>query len=192
MKVFGLTGGIGMGKSAAAKLLAARNLPVLDTDEIARQIVAPGQPALAEIREKFGPQFLTPDGSLDRPKLADLVFRDPAARQQLEAILHPRIRATWTEQLVQLRAEGHPTAIVIIPLLFETAAQTSFDATVCLACSVATQHQRLTARGWTPDQIAARNHAQFPVEEKMHLANFVIWTEGSLEIHAAQLLRVIP
>ena len=192
MKVFGLTGGIGMGKSAAAKLLAARNLPVLDTDEIARQIVAPGQPALAEIREKFGPQFLTPDGSLDRPKLADLVFRDPVARQQLEAILHPRIRATWTEQLVQLRAEGHPTAIVIIPLLFETAAQTSFDATVCLACSVATQHQRLTARGWTPDQIAARNHAQFPVEKKMHLANFVIWTEGSLEIHAAQLLRVIP
>ena len=192
MKVFGLTGGIGMGKSAAAKLLAARNLAVLDTDEIARQIVAPGQPALAEIREKFGPQFLTPDGSLDRPKLADLVFRDPAARQQLEAILHPRIRAMWTEQLVQLRAEGHPTAIVIIPLLFETAAQTSFDATVCLACSVATQHQRLTARGWTPDQIAARNHAQFPVEEKMHLANFVIWTEGDLEIHAAQLRRVIP
>ena len=192
MKVFGLTGGIGMGKSAAAKLLAARNLAVLDTDEIARQIVAPGQPALAEIREKFGPQILATDGSLDRPKLADLVFRDPAARQQLEAILHPRIRATWTEQLVQLRAEGHPTAIVIIPLLFETAAQTSFDATVCLACSVATQHQRLTARGWTPDQIAARNHAQFPVEEKMHLANFVIWTEGDLEIHAAQLRRVIP
>ena len=192
MKVFGLTGGIGMGKSAAAKLLTARNLAVLDTDEIARQIVAPGQPALAEIREKFGPQFLTPDGSLDRPKLADLVFRDPAARQQLEAILHPRIRATWTEQLVQLRAEGHPTAIVIIPLLFETAAQTSFDATVCLACSAATQHQRLIARGWTPDQIAARNHAQFPVEEKMHLANFVIWTEGDLEIHAAQLRRVIP
>ena len=192
MKVFGLTGGIGMGKSAAAKLLAARNLAVLDTDEIARQIVAPGQPALAEIREKFGPQILATDGSLDRPKLADLVFRDPAARQQLEAILHPRIRATWTEQLVQLRAEGHPTAIVVIPLLFETAAQTSFDATVCLACSVATQHQRLTARGWTPDQIAARNHAQFPVEEKMHLANFVIWTEGDLEIHAAQLRRVIP
>ena len=192
MKVFGLTGGIGMGKSAAAKLLTARNFPVLDTDEIARQIVAPGQPALAEIREKFGQQIITPDGSLDRPKLADLVFRDPAARQQLEAILHPRIRATWTEQLVQLRAEGHPTAIVVIPLLFETAAQTSFDATVCLACSVATQHQRLTARGWTPDQIAARNHAQFPVEKKMHLANFVIWTEGNLEIHAAQLLRVIP
>ena len=192
MKVFGLTGGIGMGKSAAAKLLTARNFPVLDTDEIARQIVAPGQPALAEIREKFGPQFITPDGSLDRPKLADLVFRDPAARQQLEAILHPRIRATWTEQLVQLRAEDHPTAIVIIPLLFETAAQTSFDATICLACSVATQHQRLTARGWTPDQIAARNHAQFPVEKKMHLANFVIWTEGNLEIHAAQLRRVIP
>ena len=192
MKVFGLTGGIGMGKSAAAKLLAARNLAVLDTDEIARQIVAPGQPALAEIREKFGPQFITPDGSLDRPKLADLVFRDPAARQQLEAILHPRIRATWTEQLVQLRAEGHPTAIVVIPLLFETAAQTSFDATICLASSAATQHQRLTARGWTPNQIAARNHAQFPVEKKMHLANFVIWTEGSLEIHAAQLRRVIP
>ncbi len=192
MKVFGLTGGIGMGKSAAAKLLTARNLAVLDTDEIARDLVASGQPALAEIREKFGPTILSADGHLDRAKLAALVFRDPTARQQLEAILHPRIRATWTQQLDHWRAVGKPNAIVIIPLLFETAAQTSFDATVCLACSAATQHQRLTARGWTADQIAARNHAQFPVEEKMRRANFVIWTEGSLEIHAAQLHRVIP
>ena len=192
MKVFGLTGGIGMGKSAAAKLLAARHLPVLDTDEIARALVVPGQPALAEIRDKFSASVLTADGQLDRAKLADLVFRDPAARQQLEAILHPRIRAAWTRQLADWRAAGKSTAIVIIPLLFETAAQTNFAATVCLACSAATQLQRLTARGWTTDQIAARNRAQLSIEKKMHLANFVIWTEGNLEIHAAQLLRVIP
>ena len=192
MTLFGLTGGIGMGKSTAAKLLAQRGLPVLDTDTIARDIVAPGQPALAEITARFGPAILTPDGHLDRARLADLVFADPAARQQLEAILHPRIRAVWTTQTALWRSEGRPTAIVVIPLLFETAAEASLDATVCIACSAATQHQRLRERGWTPDQIAARNRAQFPTEKKMSRATFVIWTEGPLAIHAAQLDRVIP
>ena len=192
MTLFGLTGGIGMGKSTAAKLLAQRGLPVLDTDTIAREIVAPGQPALVEITGRFGPAILTPDGHLDRARLAELVFADPAARQQLEAILHPRIRAVWTQQTEIWRTEGRPTAIVIIPLLFETAAQTAFDATLCLACSAATQLDRLRDRGWTPDQIAARNRAQFATEEKMSLATYVIWTEGPLAIHAAQLHRVIP
>ena len=191
MTLFGLTGGIGMGKSTAAKLLAQRGLPVLDTDTIARDIVAPGQPALAEITARFGPAILTPDGHLDRAQLADLVFADPAARHQLEAILHPRIRAVWTTQTALWRSEGRPTAIVVIPLLFETAAETSLDATVCIACSAATQHHRLRDRGWTPDQIAARNRAQFPTEKKMSLATFVIWTEGLLAIHAAQLHRII-
>ena len=192
MTLFGLTGGIGMGKSTAAKLLAQRGLPVLDTDTIAREIVAPGQPALVEITGRFGPAILTPDGHLDRARLAELVFADPAARHQLEAILHPRIRAVWTQQTEIWRTEGRPTAIVIIPLLFETAAQTAFDATLCLACSAATQLDRLRDRGWTPDQIAARNRAQFATEEKMSLATYVIWTEGPLAIHAAQLHRVIP
>ena len=192
MTLFGLTGGIGMGKSTAAKLLAQRGLPVLDTDTIARELVAPGQPALAEIQAAFGPSVITPAGHLDRAQLAALVFRDPAARQQLEAILHPRIRAAWTQQTALWRSEGRPTAIVVIPLLFETAAEASLDATVCIACSAATQHHRLLARGWTPDQIAARNRAQFPTGEKMHLATFVIWTEGDLALHAAQLRRVIP
>ncbi|GDY23346.1 dephospho-CoA kinase [Verrucomicrobiota bacterium] len=192
MKLFGLTGGIGMGKSTAAKLLAERGLPVLDTDTIAREIVAPGQPALAEITARFGPAILTPDGHLDRARLADLVFADSAARQQLEAILHPRIRAVWIQQTEIWRSEGRPTAIVVIPLLFETAAETSLDATVCIACSPATQHHRLRDRDWTADQIAARNRAQFPTGKKMSLATYVIWTEGPLAIHAAQLHRVIP
>lgn len=192
MTLFGLTGGIGMGKSTAAKLLAQRGFPVLDTDTIAREIVAPGQPALAEITGRFSHAILTPDGHLDRARLAELVFADPAARHQLEAILHPRIRAVWTQQTEIWRTEGRPTAIVIIPLLFETAAQTAFDATLCLACSAATQLDRLRDRGWTPDQIAARNRAQFPTEKKMSLATYVIWTEGPPAIHAAQLHRVIP
>ena len=192
MLLFGLTGGIGMGKSTAAKLLAQRGLPVLDTDTIARELVAPGQPALAEIRANFGPTILAPDGHLDRAQLANLVFADPAARHQLEAILHPRIRAVWTRQTEAWRNEGRPTAIVVIPLLFETAAETSLDATVCIACSAATQLQRLLERRWTPDQIAARNRAQFPTEKKMSLATYVIWTEGPLAIHASQLHRIIP
>ena len=192
MTVFGLTGGIGMGKSTAALLLTQRAIPVIDTDHLARDLVAPGQPALQEITATFGPAILSPDGHLDRPQLAARVFSDPAARQQLEAILHPRIRAAWTHQIDQWRADGHPTAVVVIPLLFETAAQSAFHATLCLACTPATQQRRLRQRNWTPEQIAARIAAQFPIEKKMALATHVIWTEGPLEIHAAQLLRVIP
>ena len=96
MKLFGITGGIAMGKSTAGQLLRQHGVAVIDTDDIARQIVEPGQPALAEIRERFGPAVLLPDGRLDREELARQVFALPSARADLEAILHPRIRAAWT------------------------------------------------------------------------------------------------
>ena len=192
MKTFGLTGGIGMGKSAAAALLRARGVAVVDTDDLARQIVAPGQPALAEAQLAFGPDIVGADGQLRRAELARIIFSDPAARQQLEAILHPRIRQLWTAQVQAWRAEGQPVAVVIIPLLFETQAESSFDAVVCVACSAATQQARLAIRGWTPEQIAQRNAAQGPVGEKMRRANFVIWTEGGLDIHGEQWSHILP
>jgi dephospho-CoA kinase len=186
MKTFGLTGGIGMGKSTAAQILRARNVAVVDTDELARQVVTPGQPALAEVRQAFGADMLGPDGQLRREELARIVFSDPAARQQLEAILHPRIRELWSAQLQAWRTEGKPLAVVVIPLLFETQAESSFAAVVCVACSAGAQRERLSARGWTPEQMARRNAAQLPVAEKMQRANYVIWTEGSLDVHAQQ------
>jgi dephospho-CoA kinase len=191
MKVLGLTGGIGMGKSTSAQLLRARGVPVVDTDDLARQIVEPGQPALAEVLAAFGSQFAGPDGQLRRDELARRVFTDPAARRQLEDILHPRIRALWHAQVETWRAEGRPLAVVVIPLLFETKAEAELDATICIACSAATQQQRLQARGWSPEQIEQRLQAQWPVETKMARADYVVWTEADLDLHAAQIERIL-
>jgi dephospho-CoA kinase len=191
MKVLGLTGGIGMGKSTAAQLFRARGVPVVDTDELARQVVEPGQPALAEVLAAFGPQLAGPDGQLRRVELARHVFADPAARQRLENILHPRIRALWRAQVETWRVEGHPLAVVVIPLLFETGAEAELDTTICVACSAATQQQRLQARGWPPEQIEQRLEAQWPVERKMTAAHYVVWTEAGLTAQAAQIERIL-
>ena len=191
MKVLGLTGGVGMGKSASAQLLVARGVAVVDTDDLARQVVEPGQHALAEIREAFGAEILGPDGRLRRGELARRVFADPAARTRLENILHPRIRALWRAQVETWRAEGRPLAVVVIPLLFETKAESELDATICVACSAATQHQRLQARGWSSAQIEQRLQAQWPTEMKIARADYLVWTEAGLDVHAPQIERIL-
>jgi len=191
MKVVGLTGGIGMGKSACAALLRSRAIPLIDTDELARQVVEPGQPALIEIESLFGPGIVGPDGRLRRDALAARVFPDPPARARLEQILHPRIRDLWRAQIQVWRGQSLPLAVVVIPLLFETNAEKELDVTICVACSASTQHQRLLARGWSPNQIAQRIQAQWPIEKKIALANYVIWTEGAPELNAPQLDRIL-
>ena len=190
-----------MGKSTAAGFFSRHGARVVDTDEIARQLVQPGQPALAEICEHFGPKVIAPDGRLLRDQLAQIVFADLKARQQLEAILHPRIRAAWLAQVKAWRAAPKPSdggplencalAIVVIPLLFETAAESQFDKIICAACSPATQQERLAARGWSPEQSRQRIAAQLPVEQKIARAHFVLWTEGKLTAHAQQAARVL-
>lgn len=191
MKVFGLTGGIGMGKSTSADLLHARGVAVVDTDVLAREIVEPGRPALAEITALFGGGVVDASGTLRRDRLAELVFADDTKRRQLEAILHPRIRHLWQRQIEAWRTEKRSLAVVVIPLLYETDAAASFDRVICAACSAGSQRRRLAARGWSPEQIQRRNQAQWPVEKKMALAHHVIWTEGALEVHAAQLDRIL-
>jgi len=191
MKLFGITGGVGMGKSTAGQFLRDRGCGVSDTDLIARQLVEPGQPALAEIARRFGPSVLSGDGRLNRGELARLVFSDAAARRDLEAILHPRIRSVWEAEVASWRATGRAHGAVLIPLLFETKAAPLFDAVICVACSDASQRQRLSRRGWSEDQIQRRLRAQWPVEQKMTRSDFVIWTDTTLEAHAAQLDRVV-
>jgi len=191
MTLLGLTGGVGMGKSACADLLRARGIPVVDTDTLARQLVEPGQPALGEIRDVFGAEFMDPAGRLRRDELGRRVFSDAAARKKLEDILHPRIRQLWHQWVEQRRREHHSLTVVAIPLLFETRAETEFDLTLCVVCSAATQHQRLSARGWSDAEIEARNRAQLPVEQKLARANYVIWAEGGLDVHAGQLDRIL-
>jgi dephospho-CoA kinase len=191
MKLLGLTGGVGMGKSTAAGFLLQHGARVVDTDEIARQLVQPSQPALAEIAGVFGRQLLAADGTLKRDELARLVFADARARKQLEAILHPRIRQCWLAQLEAWRKENCVLAVVVIPLLFETRAESSFEKIICVACSSAAQRARLAARGWTPAQIRQRIAAQLPVEQKLARSHFVIWSEGLPEVHRRQVAEIL-
>jgi dephospho-CoA kinase len=191
MKVIGLTGGIGMGKSSSARIFGERGVEIVDTDVLARQVVEPGQPALAEVLAAFGREFAGPEGQLRRSELAQRVFADPAARQRLEDILHPRIRALWRAQVEAWRTEGRGLGVVVIPLLFETKAETELDTTICVACSAATQRRRLRERGWTTEEVQQRIEAQWPVEKKMERADYLIWTEAGLDVHAAQVERIL-
>jgi dephospho-CoA kinase len=190
MKVCGLTGGVGMGKSTAAGFFLRHGARVIDTDELARELVQPGQPAPGEIQNVFGREVFNLAGELKRDDLARIVFADSTARKKLEAILHPRIRERWLAQIEAWRREKQPLAIVVIPLLFEIRAESHFNKIICVACSAPTQNQRLLSRGWTPEQIRQRLAAQWPVEPKISRADFVVWTDGALETHAQQLERI--
>lgn len=191
MRLIGLTGGIAMGKSTVARLLSERGLAVVDTDDLAREVVEPGQLALDDIRREFGPDLLDPSGRLRRPELARLVFAEPEARKRLEAILHPRIRDRWRREVEEWRAAGRPAGAVVIPLLFEIDAAAQFDVTICVACTEPTQQGRFRSRGWTTAEAAARVRAQWSVERKMAASTFVLWTEGELSVTAAQVARIL-
>ena len=191
MLVLGVTGGIGMGKSMSADLLRQRNIPVVDTDVIAREAVDPGEPALEEVVATFGKEVLDANGRLNRAQVARRVFGKPPLREKLEVILHPRIRERWLAQILAWRTQGHRLAAVIIPLLFETHAEQECNATICVACSPQTQQNRLLARGWTPEQISQRLAAQWPTQKKIEAADFLIWTDSVVGVHAAQLDRVL-
>jgi len=187
VKLCGLTGGVGIGKSTAASFFEARGAKLVDTDRLAHELVQPGQPALSEIKKAFGSKITSPDGQLCRGELADIVFSDPEARKKLEAILHPRIRERWLAQVEAWRGENCPFALVVIPLLFETQAESHFDKIVCVACQENSRQERLGARGWTPEQIQWRITAQLPVTDKISRADFVIWSEGNVENHSRQV-----
>jgi dephospho-CoA kinase len=192
MRTFGLTGGVGMGKSTVARLLEERKIAVVDTDNLARVVVQPGQPALEEICQTFGTELKDSSGQLRRDALAHIVFSNNAARAKLEAITHPRIAALWREQLAAWQQAGRGEAVVVIPLLYEIGVAAEFDAIICVACSAAAQLERLQQRGWTAEQIQQRCAAQLPVAEKIARADYVVWTEGDLASTAAQLTKIIP
>lgn len=186
-RILGLTGGVGMGKSTAARLLKKAGLPVVDSDDLAREVVQPGTDALAEIAAEFGEGFLNTDGSMNRVKMASTVFQDDAARKRLEAIIHPRVRVVWEKQIEQWREQKRPVGVVVIPLLFEVDLQDSFDAVLCVACTANTQRARLRERNWSDDQIADRIAAQMDIAQKMNLADHVLWNEGTLKQLGEQL-----
>ncbi len=190
-RVLGLTGGVGMGKSTAARLLKKAGLSVVDSDDLAREAVQPGTEGLAEIADEFGEGFLKPDGSLDRDKMASTVFQDQAARKQLELIIHPRVRAVWENRIEQWREQKRPVGVVVIPLLFEVGLQDSFDAVLCVASTASTQRSRLRGRNWSDAQIAARIAAQMDIAQKMDLADHVLWNEGTPDQLGEQLNGIL-
>lgn len=180
-----------MGKSTAAKILEDKGVPVLDTDELSRQVVEPGEQALVEIIDHFGGGIVGPAGRLDRAKMAQQVFRDDTMREQLEAIIHPRVRERWQEGISEWREQQLRVGVVVIPLLFEVAAQDQFDVVLCVACSASTQRERLRQREWNEEQIAARIAAQMDIAEKMKLADLVLWSEGDVDVLSEQINRIL-
>jgi dephospho-CoA kinase len=180
--LFGLTGGIASGKSTVAARLRARGLPVIDADELAREVVAPGSDGLHALVEALGPGMLGPGGGLDRAAVARLVFADDAARAKLNAVTHPRILRLALERAAALARGGAPLACYEAALIVENGAADAFRPLVLVACPEDVQIARLLARpGTSADDVRARIRAQKPLAEKKAVADFVIDTGGSLE-----------
>lgn len=180
-----------MGKSTSGNWLSQNSQPVIDTDDIARDLTRPDGPALSEIRRSFGDDVFESPSTLNRAALAKIIFRDSSKKRDLEKILHPKIRAEWMRLLSQFEEQGSPFGFVIIPLLFEVGAENDLDATVCILSSTRTQQERLANRGWTLEQATARIQAQAPIVEKQQRADYVIWSEGASEGLDWQWRRVL-
>jgi dephospho-CoA kinase len=188
MKTIGLTGGIATGKSTVARILRDElGVPVIDADQVAREVVAPGQPALAEIAARFGDTVLLPDGALNRKALGALVMADPEARGALESITHPRIRAAIQQHLHALAEAETPAAAVEAALLVETGAYRLYDALLVVSCAPETQLQRLMSREGLSEPEARRwVQSQLPLAEKERLGTVVIHNDGDGEALRAQ------
>ncbi|GAA3305224.1 dephospho-CoA kinase [Glutamicibacter nicotianae] len=186
MKHVGLTGGVASGKSAVAAKLASLGAVVIDADALARQVVEPGTPGLAAIKDTFGEGILLPDGSLDRPALGAIVFSDAAQRAKLNEIVHPLVR----EQADALREAAAPGALVVedIPLLVESGQADRFDAVIVVQAPHDERIRRMVQdRGWSRDDAEARMAAQATDEQRAAVADYLLDNSGSLEELEAQV-----
>jgi dephospho-CoA kinase len=192
MVVAGLTGGIATGKSTVAAMLASAGAKVVDADRIARDAVRPGTEAHAEVVARFGAGILRPDGAIDRPRLAAVVFADPAEKRALEGIVHPRVRREIAEQLQRLReADPGRVAVVDVPLLFETGMDRGLRPTIVVYAPEDVQLRRLIARDGLAEADALRRiRTQMPIEAKRARADIVIDNSGPLEKTRRQALEV--
>ncbi len=179
----GLTGGIASGKSTVGRLLVQGGIPVIDSDQISRDLVAPGSEALAAIVRKMGPEILTADGSLDRARLGQMVFSDETKRRALEEILHPMIQAEQDRWLAGLEAKGDaPVAVVDAALMIESGGWKRFDLIVVVDCDEDQQVERLRLRnGLDAPAALERVKAQMPLSEKVKFAGRVVNNRGSLQ-----------
>jgi dephospho-CoA kinase len=185
-----LTGGIATGKSFCLAAFTELGAATVDADLLARDAVAPGTPGLERVRERFGESLIRPDGTLDRPALGRIVFGDRVARADLEAIIHPEVYRRIREWSANVPA-GTRVAIADIPLLFETGHQHQFDRVIVCACEPGEQLRRIMHRdGLSAPEARARLAAQWPIDDKVARADFVIRTDGPFDETRRQL-RVV-
>jgi dephospho-CoA kinase len=192
----GLTGGLATGKSTVSEMLRALGCVVLDADALAREVVEPGQPALAAIAREFGPDVLRPDGTLDRKQLGAVVFADPGRRRALEAITHPAIRDRYLARLAELEAAGFEGIVVWdAPVMIESGGHRHVDRLVVVVADAASQRARALARDGDPADVERKIASQMPLADKARLADYVIDNSGDRaatearvrEVHAALL-----
>ncbi|GGJ23221.1 dephospho-CoA kinase [Deinococcus roseus] len=187
MKRIGLTGSIGSGKSTVSRLLVKRDIPVLDADQVARE-VSTFPDVLQKVSEAFGPEYVTPEG-FNRPKIAELVFHQPEARQTLNGIIHPRVRSRMRELEEALQAD---LVVQDIPLLFESNLDALMDATIVVDAPLEERIARVMARdGLSREQVLSRDNSQMPAAEKRQKATYVVFNDGSLEHLETQVNRIL-
>lgn len=190
--IIGLTGSIASGKSTVAAMLKGKGFPIVDADEIARLVVEPGSPVLAEIAHVFGQGILQQDGSLHREKLGEHIFNNAEERQKLNGIIHPAIRQEMLRQRDEWLKNGANTVIMDIPLLFESKLQSFVDKIIVVSVTPDIQKERLMARNVLSEEEAdARIRSQLPVVEKERGADAVLYNNGTVEDTERQLVETL-
>ena len=186
-----LTGGIATGKTYVADRLRAAAVPIIDADILAREVVALGTPALSAVRQRFGPDVIRRDGTMDRIRVGQIIFKDKRARQDLEAIIHPAVQKAIDKYFATLPKKT-PFAVADIPLLYETGRENQFSDVIVVACPRAMQLDRVMERNkLTKEDAERRLAAQWPIDKKIEKATFVIKTDGTFDETNAQVDKLI-
>ena len=190
--IIGLTGSIASGKSTVSQMLKELGYPIVDADLVARQVVEPGSETLEKIKGAFGEDVILPDGSLDRKKVGDIIFSDPASRKRLNDIIHPAIRQEMLRQRAAYVAEGQKVVIMDIPLLFESKLQHFVEKILVVSVTEENQLKRLMERnGLSESESLARISSQLPMSVKEEGADAVIYNNGTIEETKWQLNRIL-
>ena len=191
MRIFGLTGNIGSGKSTVAAMLRDAGIPVLDADLISREVTAPGGRAYDAVVQAFGGGIVRDDGSIDRKRLGEIVFADPVSRERLERITHPAILEAMKEAIAGIEREGHHAAVVEATLIHESGRKGLFEAVISVTCDRETAISRLAARGgMSRSQAEARLRAQMDADRKAGASDYVIDNSGDIESTRRQVVAL--
>jgi dephospho-CoA kinase len=191
MRVFGLTGNIGSGKSTVAAMLRKAGIPVLDVDQMSREVTAPGGRAYDAVVQAFGKGIVRDDGTIDRKRLGGIVFSDPASRERLERITHPAIFEAIKEAIAGIESEGHPAVVVEATLIHELGRKGLFEAVISVTCDRETALSRLAARdGMSRGQAEARLRAQMDADRKAGASDYVIDNSGAIESTRPQVDKI--